>query len=139
MNNLNIPELKGLLSKPRRVAITMHQKPDGDAIGSSLGLYHFLKGEGHRVEVVAPTDYPDNLKWMPGADQVLIGPTDPDRAKWIFDGADVVFCLDFNALHRINEFGPAVEDSMGQKVSSMTLERRIRSQQIWAKRSTLES
>ncbi|MEL6694889.1 MAG: bifunctional oligoribonuclease/PAP phosphatase NrnA [Bacteroidota bacterium] len=116
MNNNNISELKEMLAKPQRIAITMHQKPDGDAIGSALGLYHFLKGEGHRVDVVAPTDFPENLKWIPGANQVLIGPNDTDRAKWIFDGADLIFCLDFNALHRINEFKPVVEDSMGKKI-----------------------
>lgn len=111
-----ITELKNLLSTPRRIAITMHRKPDADAIGSSLGLYHFLVQSGHQVTVVAPTDYPDFLKWMPGTDKVLIGPFDPDKANWIFDGADLIFCLDFNALDRLAEFESSVKDSDATKI-----------------------
>lgn len=111
-----IPELKTLLSAPKRIAITMHRKPDADAIGSSLGLYHYLVQGGHQVSVVAPTDYPDFLKWMPGSDQVLIGPFDPDKANWIFDGADLIFCLDFNALNRLAEFESSVRDSEAKKI-----------------------
>lgn len=111
-----ITELKNLLSTPRRIAITMHRKPDADAIGSSLGLYHFLIQSGHQVTVVAPTDYPDFLKWMPGSDQVLIGPFDPDKANWVFDGADLIFCLDFNALNRLAEFESSVRDSDAKKI-----------------------
>ena len=94
----------------------MHQKPDGDAIGASLGLYHYLIQKGHSVTVVSPTDYADHLKWMPGSKKVLIGPNDPDRASWAFDGADIIFCLDFNALHRLKDFAGAVQDSEAKKV-----------------------
>jgi len=104
------------LSRPRRIAITMHQKPDGDAIGSSLGLYHYLIQDGHKVKVITPTDYPENLKWLPGTSDVLIGPEDPDAANWAFTSADIIFCLDFNSLHRINEFESAVKDSEAIKV-----------------------
>ncbi|MEO1449171.1 MAG: DHH family phosphoesterase [Bacteroidota bacterium] len=116
----NMPDtapLKAYLdTRPRRVAITTHQRPDGDAIGSSLGLYHFLTGLGHKVSVVTPTDYADFLKWLPGNDHVLVGPDDVDKAKWTFDGADIIFCLDFNALHRIGEFRAVVKDSDAVKV-----------------------
>ncbi|MEM6631168.1 MAG: bifunctional oligoribonuclease/PAP phosphatase NrnA [Bacteroidota bacterium] len=105
-----------LAKKPRRIAITTHQKPDGDAMGSSLGLYHYLLKKGHKVQVVAPTDYPQNLKWIEGSESVIIGPDDPDAANWAFLGADVIFCSDFNALHRINEFGEIVRESEAYKV-----------------------
>ncbi|TAE59130.1 MAG: bifunctional oligoribonuclease/PAP phosphatase NrnA [Bacteroidetes bacterium] len=111
-----VTELRELLGRPRRIAITTHQKPDADALGSSLGLYHYLTAKGHKVSVVTPTDYPDFLRWIPGSDIVIVGPADPERANWIFDGADIIFCLDFNALGRINEFGKSVKDSEAKKV-----------------------
>jgi len=116
MKQEQLSEISALLQTPSRIAITMHQKPDGDAIGSSLGLYHYLIQKGHQVKVVAPTEYPDFLKWLPGSDQVIIGPTDPDGANWAFEGADIIFCLDFNSLHRINEFEKSVADAMGKVV-----------------------
>lgn len=112
----HVEQIKEQLAYPRRIAITMHQKPDGDAIGSSLGLYHFLVKLGHKVDVVAPTDYPDFLKWMAGTDKVIIGPEDKDRANWVFEGADIIFCLDFNALHRLAEFQGTVAESEATKI-----------------------
>lgn len=111
-----LEELKSWLTKPRRITITTHQKPDGDAIGSSLGLYHFLTGQGHKVKVVVPTDYPENLKWMPGNDTILIGPNDTEGANWDFLGADIIFCLDLNALNRLSEFEDVVRSSEARKV-----------------------
>jgi len=109
-------QLKEWLSRPRRIAITTHQKPDGDAMGSSLGLYHYLIQGGHKVKFVSPTPYPDNLKWLPGNKEVMVGPEDPDAANWAFLGADIIFCLDFNHLHRINEFENVVKESEARKV-----------------------
>ena len=111
-----IDQLRDWLSTPKRIAITTHQKPDGDAMGSSLGLYHYLCKLNHNVKVVAPTEYADNLKWLPGTDQVVIGPRDPDQANWVFLGADLIFCLDFNHLNRINEFQDIVRESDGKKI-----------------------
>ena len=108
--------LKQLLSSPRRIAITMHQKADGDAIGSALGLHHYLTQLGHRSKIVSPTEYPEFLKFLPGTPQVIIGANDADAANWAFEGSDVIFCLDFNALHRINEFEKTVEESEATKV-----------------------
>lgn len=116
METLSFEPIQAELSYPRRIAVTMHQKPDGDAIGASLGLFHYLKAKGHKVEVVSVTDYPENLKWMPGTDQVLLAPLDPDKAQWVFEGADLIFCLDFNTLHRLNEFEEVVRDTDGTKI-----------------------
>ena len=60
-----------LLNQPKKVVITMHQKPDGDAMGSTLGLYHFLNKLGHACTVISPTNWADFLNWMPGCDKVL--------------------------------------------------------------------
>jgi phosphoesterase RecJ-like protein len=86
------------LQHPRKVVITMHQKPDPDAMGSSLGLYHFLIQFGHDVTVISPTNWPDFLNWMPGNDHVLIFEGNEARANAIAVDADVIFCLDFNTL-----------------------------------------
>ena len=116
MHTNHFSDISALLDSPKRIAITCHQKPDGDAIGSSLGLYHYLTSLGHKVQVVAPTDYPDFLKWLPATDKVMIGPNDPDMAKWAFDGADIIFCLDFNALRRLKDFEKIVGASPAMKI-----------------------
>lgn len=116
MGQTPIETFAELLARPRRIAVTMHLKPDGDALGSSLGLYQYLIKKGHRVTVISPTDYPDFLKWMPGNDEVVVGPLDPDKARWEFESADLIFCLDFNELSRLGDFEKAVQDSEAEKV-----------------------
>ncbi len=102
MTELQIKEIKKLLSTPQNVVIIPHRNPDGDAIGSSLALYHFLK-ENHDVTVVAPNDYPHFLKWLPGNDKVRFFDKQNSQSKKILDKATVIFLLDFNILHRIGE------------------------------------
>src|SRR5262249_47736444 len=93
---LPIQELYPLLSTPRTVVITMHQKPDADAMGSALGLYHFLRQLGHQVTVVSPTNWARWLNWMPGCDTVVDYELHRDKAEGIMDQAEWFFCLDFN-------------------------------------------
>ncbi|PCI35598.1 MAG: DHH family phosphoesterase [Flavobacteriaceae bacterium] len=95
-----IKELKQLLSSPKNLVIVPHRNPDGDAIGSSLGLLHFLEQEKHKVTVVAPNDYPDFLKWMPQSESILKYDIQNRQSKKAIDNADFIFLLDFNALHR---------------------------------------
>lgn len=78
----------------------MHQKPDGDAMGSALGLYHFLIALGHQVQVISPTNWADFLDWMPGIDKVIDFEKNREKSKKIIDETDWLFCLDFNVLHR---------------------------------------
>jgi len=101
MTNNEIKEIKRLLSTPQNVVIIPHRNPDGDAIGSSLALYHFLKKE-HDVTIVAPNDYPNFLKWLP-TDKGAIRFFDKQNAqsKKALEKATIVFLLDFNALHRL--------------------------------------
>ena len=89
-----------LLTTPKKIVITMHQKPDGDAMGSSLGLYHFLIQLGHTVTVISPTNWADFLNWMPGAKQLLDYDRQAIAADKIIEEADWIFCLDFNTLSR---------------------------------------
>ncbi len=95
-----IEEIYGLIKRPARVVITMHQKPDADAMGSSLGLFHFLKQFGHTINVISPTNWADWLKWMPGCADVTDYEYDTEKATSILETCDILFCLDFNILSR---------------------------------------
>lgn len=97
---LPIDQFYSQLNNPARVVVTMHQKPDGDAMGSALGLYHFLIALGHEVTVISPTNWADFLDWMPGVDTVVDFEQQREKALGIIQAAHVIFCLDFNILHR---------------------------------------
>ena len=105
-----------LLAQPRKIVITTHHKPDGDAMGSSLGLYNYLIQQGHHTTVITPTDYPHFFNWMPGYGDVLIYTDNTAAADTLISGADIIFCLDFNALGRINEMGEKVGESSAIKI-----------------------
>ncbi len=113
---LDIVALKDLLADPKNMVITTHHKPDGDAMGSSLGLYNYLVQKGHRVKVITPTDYPDFLHWLPNNPEVIIFTEKPEESTKLIEDADFIFCLDFNSLSRINEMGELVRQSAAKKV-----------------------
>src|SRR4051812_17131291 len=101
-------EISNLLKEniQSQIVITTHHKPDADALGSSLGFYHFLKNSGfNNVTVISPTDYPEFLKWMPEEETVLNFETEKEKCIEITQNAKIIFCLDFNSLKRINEYG----------------------------------
>ena len=100
MNNKEILEVKELLSSPKKIIITAHKNPDGDAIGSSLALYHYLIKNGHQVQVIMPNDYPDFLKWVPGNETVLKYESDQEVCDQHIRDADIIFTLDYNHLSR---------------------------------------
>jgi bifunctional oligoribonuclease and PAP phosphatase NrnA len=105
-----------ILAQPQKIVITTHHKPDGDAMGSSLGLYNYLIQLGHHVNIITPTDYPEYFNWMPGNDHVIIFIDFKEKVAELINTADLVFCLDFNALSRINEMGELVGKSKAKKV-----------------------
>ena len=109
--------LKALLSTPKKIIITTHANPDSDALGSSLGLYHFLKNRGHEALVVTPTDYPDFLHWMEGNDEVVVyGEKNHQQVAQLFEHADLICCLDFSGLNRIKKLGEMVGSSKAKKL-----------------------
>lgn len=112
-----IKSLKELLDTPKKIVITTHYKPDADALGSSLGLAGYLIKKGHKVHVISPSDYPEFLNWMEGQKEVINYEAGNEKksAKLIGE-ADMVFCLDFNCLYRINELGALVGKSAATKV-----------------------
>ncbi|WP_156309353.1 DHH family phosphoesterase [Sphingobacterium endophyticum] len=103
------------LSRPKKIIITTHHKPDGDALGSSLGLYHWLKGKDHDVQVILSSDFPTFLDWMPGFEDLIYYPSDSELAQGLFDEADIIFCLDYSALSRTNILEPVIREAKGQK------------------------
>ena len=109
MNKDEVKKVKDILAKPEEVVIVTHRNPDGDAIGSSLGLYNFLKKKGHHVAVIVPNDFPSFLKWMPGSDSIIVFEKETERAKALVAEAELIFCLDFNALSRIDKLGEEVK------------------------------
>ncbi|WPU99611.1 DHH family phosphoesterase [Mucilaginibacter sp. cycad4] len=112
----DLASLTDLLTKPQKIVITTHHKPDGDAMGSSLGLYNYLIQQGHHARVIAPTDYPDFLSWLPGNENVIIYTEHREEAAALIADAKLIFCLDFNALSRINDMGELVGESNAYKI-----------------------
>ncbi|WP_291120343.1 DHH family phosphoesterase [Flavobacterium sp. UBA6135] len=109
MNKNQIEQTKSLLENPKKIAIIPHRNPDGDAMGSTLALYHFLKQQNHDVFVMAPNDFPSNLAFLPGSEQVLIYENDKESNLKKLEEAELLFTLDFNALHRTGEMGQVLE------------------------------
>ena len=100
MIDTRILEITAELAKADNIVIVPHKGPDGDAIGSTLGLMHFLRDKGHNAHVIAPNDYPHFLKWLPGNDEVIIYESEKERADSLIKEAQIVFTLDFNHLSR---------------------------------------
>ena len=99
----DIQAIQQLLATPKKIAIIPHRGPDGDAMGSTLGLYHFLIKNNHHSVVVSPNEFPDFLAWMPGSESVQIYEKDKENCTKILEDAEIIFTLDFNALHRTGE------------------------------------
>ena len=103
MKEEDILAITKLLETPKKIAIIPHRSPDGDAMGSTLALYHFLLKLNHQPTVIAPNDFPNFLAWLPSSETVLIYENDRSNLTKILNEAELVFTLDFNALHRTGE------------------------------------
>ncbi|WP_420572578.1 DHH family phosphoesterase [Kordia sp.] len=110
MNEADIQGIKTVLQTPKNIVIIPHRNPDGDAIGSTLALWHYLKKGQHNATIIAPNDYPEFLKWMPGENEIVKFDYEKDRAKEILNDANVIFTLDFNDLSRIGDMATTVSD-----------------------------
>lgn len=103
MKSEQISAVKQLLNSPKKIVVVPHKNPDGDAIGSTLGLMHYLKQLNHDVTVIAPNDYPDFLRWIPGEDLILKFDAQTEVSTQLIAGTDIIFTLDFNALYRTGD------------------------------------
>ncbi|MDI3527186.1 MAG: bifunctional oligoribonuclease and phosphatase NrnA [Tenuifilum sp.] len=108
--------LKEELTQAKKIILTSHYNPDGDAIGSVLGLYHVLKQQGLNAAMVSPNDFPTFLSWLPDASNILIFSKDKLRVEQTFREADLVICLDFNGYKRVEGMSYLLEETKAKRV-----------------------
>jgi len=111
-----ITQVEELLGKYDKIVIVTHVSPDGDAIGSSLGLYHYLNDLGNNVNVIVPNSFPDFLKWIPGAKEIIDYERYTEFAKKLINEAELIFCLDFNIPKRTYLMAQTLEAAKGKKI-----------------------
>ena len=116
ISQANIDHVEKWFERADKVVIVSHVSPDGDAIGSSLGLYHFLLSQDKTVHVIVPNAFPDFLKWMPGAKDIIQYNRYKDFADKLINEADVLCVLDLNVLSRLDEMKDVVEQSPARKM-----------------------
>ena len=112
----NIDKVETYFDRAEKIVIVTHVSPDGDALGSSLGLYHYLVSQDKDVHVIVPNAFPDFLRWMPGAKDIIRYDKYAEFADKLILEADVICCLDFNALSRIDAVAKPVAESKARKV-----------------------
>lgn len=103
------------MEQTEKVVIVSHVGPDGDAIGSSLGLSHFLQAQGKSVNVIVPNAFPDFLSWMPGSKDVLLYDRYKEFADELITDAELICCLDFNTLHRVDDMADSIRKARAKK------------------------
>ncbi len=103
LSKTDVQSLTALIDKAENIVITGHKSPDGDSMGSSLGLYHYLKSKHKKVHVVFPDLFASYLGWMPGSDDILSYQEDPSKCEALFSSMDLFFALDYNVLSRVGE------------------------------------
>ena len=112
----NIDHVEKWFEKAEKIVIVSHVSPDGDAIGSSLGLWHFLQSQDKNATVVVPNSFPAFLQWMPGAEDIVIYNKYKEFADKLIQEADLICCLDFNVLSRIDEMEEVVKNATARKL-----------------------
>ena len=113
---MDLSKLKEKLHSAKNICIVSHKNPDGDAIGSSIGLASLINTFNNCAKVLVPNEFPQFLNWIENSDEILIWDNNPSISENLLLNADVIFCLDFNALHRIGDLGDVVAKSKATKV-----------------------
>lgn len=116
LNPLDFKVVAPLFSEPKKIFITSHSNPDGDAVGSALALHHFFMADGHDVHVMVPNAFPDFLNWLPGQEKVLLYEHSKSLCDRYFKEADVLFSLDYNAPSRIGDASESFTRSQATKI-----------------------
>ena len=112
----SISYLINLLEEKSDVLITTHYNPDGDAIGSSLALYHFLSSQGIKSKVLIPNELPSFLQWMPGVQDAVIYVENPEVGNALIAAADLIFCMDYNGLGRVKLFADQLREANATRI-----------------------
>lgn len=108
--------LRQLICSSLNIVICSHKSPDGDAVGSSLAWAEFLRQQGKEPVVVLPDAYPDFLQWLPGTDKILRYDKKREEVRKVFEQADLVCCLDFNAFPRTDDLQEILEGCGAKKL-----------------------
>ena len=111
-----IVQSRRFIDNADKILLTGHISPDGDSLGATLGLYHLLKQLGKDVTVMVPNRYPAFFAWMPGIDKVFIMEENKTEAVKVVKEADLIFCIDYNTLDRVNGMKPLIEQSKAKKI-----------------------
>jgi bifunctional oligoribonuclease and PAP phosphatase NrnA len=116
LNKLDFSPVSERLKTPKKIFLTSHSNPDGDALGSLLAMYHFLSRLGHEVSMMVPNRFPAFLNWMPGKENILLYENDMERCNMLFEGAELLFSLDYNSPDRIEKAADSFKDSRAFKI-----------------------
>ena len=116
MTTDQLAQMDQLISTAQSVLVVCHKSPDGDAIGSSLGMAEYLRLRGKDVTVVVPDQYPDFLHWLPNSEKIVRYDKHRDKCDMLFKIADLIICLDFNATSRVDEMEAALVDSSARRI-----------------------
>lgn len=109
-------ELRRLIEESERIVLTCHVRPDGDAIGSTLGLWHLLKTLGKDASVIVPDKAPQSLCFLPGFKEIGVFTCHPDFCRKTIGEADLIICCDFNTPSRQDSLAPVVQEAHCRKV-----------------------
>ena len=117
LDEAQVQRFQNYIDRAERFVLMAHVSPDGDAIGASLGMYHFLTEIGkEQVDVIVPNEFPAFLKWMPGTKDILVYERYPEYAQQLISEADVLFNMDYNEPKRAGKLAPFIEAAEGRKV-----------------------
>lgn len=114
MEQEHIQKASGLINAAESIVITAHRSPDGDAVGSSLALFHYFNKRNKNATVILPDGFADFLKWMPGQEKILTHDEFPDSCEAKLEEANLIFCLDYNDLSRTGDLSPLLEQQIGK-------------------------
>lgn len=110
-------EIVELIQQSNRIVITGHKNPDGDSVGSSLALYHFVKALGKDAAICHPDPCPEFLNWIKGKTEIAEFDHEEKKVTDLLLDADLIFCLDYNGASRLGEgMGAVLEMATGKKV-----------------------
>lgn len=116
LTDSKIQELRHLLSQNKKIVITSHTNPDGDAVGSSLAMYHYLNKLGNNVHMMVPNSFPEYYNWLPQSDKFVIYDKQSKLAQGLLKEADIIFSLDYNALNRLGALCEIVKSTTGIRI-----------------------
>ena len=116
MTTDQLAQMDQLISTAQSVLVVCHKSPDGDAIGSSLGMAEYLRQRGKDVTVVVPDQYPDFLHWLPNSEKIVRYDKHPGKCDMLFKISDLIVCLDFNTPSRVEDMEPALVSSPARKI-----------------------